>query len=715
MPSAETARLVAELTLKDKMSAGLKTADKNLRSFDKSTANTQKSLSKFGSNVGKAFAIGGAAIVAGGVLSINAAADFESAFAGVRKTVEATPEELDKLALSFRGLATEIPISAVELASLGEAAGALGIEGTDNIKEFVRVTALLGETTDVSAEDAATSLGVLSNVLGLTADDYSKFASTLVELGNAGASTESAILEIATRAGAAGELIGLSTEQVLGFSSAVASLGIEPEAAGTALQRTFIELAESVAEGGDELKTFAKIAGKSTQTFKENFEKDAGAALRDFLEGLGKLDQGAQIEALKELGLDGANLTRVLLGLGNNAGLVADQLGVAEKAFDSNTALTKEAGERFKTFDSQVTLAKNTLNEVAIVIGSKLLPKLTPLIQRFSAFIKDNQGNIEKFGTDLATAFEQVADAVGKTDWTPFIDGLRMSAELAKGAFNAFRSLPKEFQALILVGAGVNKITGGLLTSLAKDTFKIGFEQVFAKGSSPANPLWVQSVGGGVGGPGGDGGGKNNPLVTAFKLALAAGAGLTVGTEVARAGGASVGDDPLDNLKRIALGFGAIVNQGHALDLIGGEVKKTNVHLIDQLAVDKAESAKNQQDAFAIRDAVNQSKAQNQQDAFAVRDAVNADKVANQQAAFAVRDAVNTKVGLVGTIMQSVKSAADSTTAAARAAGQQTAFAIRDKDLSVSVSTTNVINNRVSVRETINTQTTYKQFQKFIS
>ena len=153
-----------------------------------------------------AFALAGVTATVIGT-AVTAAVNYETAFAGVIKTVDASGPQLDRLRRRFRELSTEIPVSASELARLGEAAGALGIS-VDNIEEFVRISALIGVTTDVSSEQAATSLGQLSNVLGLTESDYERFGSTLVDLGNKGASTESQILEIASRSGAMGSRSG---------------------------------------------------------------------------------------------------------------------------------------------------------------------------------------------------------------------------------------------------------------------------------------------------------------------------------------------------------------------------------------------------------------------------------------------------------------------------------------------------------------------------
>jgi len=77
-------------------------------------------------------------ILAVGTASTKAAIDFESAFAGVKKTVEATEEEFAELEKGIRQMSTELPASATEIAGVAEAAGQLGIK-TEDILEFTRV------------------------------------------------------------------------------------------------------------------------------------------------------------------------------------------------------------------------------------------------------------------------------------------------------------------------------------------------------------------------------------------------------------------------------------------------------------------------------------------------------------------------------------------------------------------------------------------------
>nr|MDD5502588.1 phage tail tape measure protein [Candidatus Thermoplasmatota archaeon] len=78
-----------------------------------------------------------APLVGAGTAAAKFAIDYESAFAGVRKTTDATEEELSALSKGIREMALELPASAVEIAGVAEAAGQLGIQ-TDAILGFTR-------------------------------------------------------------------------------------------------------------------------------------------------------------------------------------------------------------------------------------------------------------------------------------------------------------------------------------------------------------------------------------------------------------------------------------------------------------------------------------------------------------------------------------------------------------------------------------------------
>lgn len=81
-------------------------------------------LAKLSSMAGPLIAVG-----VGGALAVSAKAaiDFESSFAGVRKTVDASEGQFAALAQEMRDLSKEIPVNVNELNKLAEIGGQLGI------------------------------------------------------------------------------------------------------------------------------------------------------------------------------------------------------------------------------------------------------------------------------------------------------------------------------------------------------------------------------------------------------------------------------------------------------------------------------------------------------------------------------------------------------------------------------------------------------------
>jgi TP901 family phage tail tape measure protein len=299
--------------------------------------------------------------------TIGAAIEWESQFAGVEKTVDATAEEMAVLEHELRTMSKTMPVARGELALIAEQAGALGI-ASDDIAEFTEVVAQIGATTNVSSEQAATSLGQLSNVLGLTQKDYERFASTLVDLGNKGASTEQQILEIASRAGAGANLIGIAADETLGWSSAVANLGIEAEAGGSTLQTFFLQMTKNV-EVEDRLKIIARTAGTTAAEFKKAFQEDASGALQLFIAGLGELDQASQLDILSNLKMKDIRISRTLLGLAGNVDNLTDSLEIGAEAWVENTALAEEYGKRAQTTASRIEMLTNRIGDLGVRLG----------------------------------------------------------------------------------------------------------------------------------------------------------------------------------------------------------------------------------------------------------------------------------------------------------------------------------------------------------
>lgn len=507
--------------------------DRRLTGFEgnvnRSSQNVGANLRQMGRGVGQVstgvdkLATRAALLATGGLaLAAKSAIDFEQAFSGVRKTVDASPAGLENFRGQLRGLTAEIPILHGELTSIAEQGGALGVgfdaktgqTNLDTLLEFTRVSALLGETTDVSSDQAATSLGVLSNVLGLVDKDYMRFGSTLVDLGNKGASTESQILGMAERAGAGAKLIDMSAAATLGWSSALANVGMEVEAGGTALQTFFIRSLEMISEGGEELDVYARTAGMARDEFAELFGRDSSAALQSFISGLGELEEAERLAVLEALGFNDVRITRALLGLSGDVDNLADSLRIADEAWERNSALGEEAAKKFATTRSQLMFLRNAAMDAAITVGDELLPIIAELAGEARDWLIAHPGEIRAFAEGLASGVRGLVDEVRKADLTPLLETMKTAAAVARAGFDAFNALPSGVKGLVLAIVGVNKISGGALTDLASGlsnvlsgALKLTLGRMFERGLTPMTPMFVKEVGlgGGKGGPGGGG------------------------------------------------------------------------------------------------------------------------------------------------------------------------------------------------------------------
>lgn len=335
-------------------------------------------------------------IAAVGIAATKLAVDFESSFAGIRKTMDLTEAEFAKLAQANRDLAKEIPLSVNELNRIGELAGQLGIRGVDNVVKFERTVAQLAATTDLTADQAALSFAQITNVLQLPQDQIDRLGAAVVGLGNNFATVESQIVEFTTRIAGAGKVVNLTAGDVTGIATAFASLGIRAEAGGTAVQKVLLTMQQAVVQGGTELEAFAATAGVSAQAFRELFRADAGQAFVRFIEGLG--EQGDQaINTLEELALSDQRLTRAFLAAAGAGDLLSRAVAQGNREFEANTALVQEAAKRFGTTESQMKLFLSTVKDIGITLGGALIPALTSALEAAKPIIEAVAGMAEAF------------------------------------------------------------------------------------------------------------------------------------------------------------------------------------------------------------------------------------------------------------------------------------------------------------------------------
>ena len=370
--------------------------------FEKHMSKVEKRLGKVGSqlqSIGTKLTVGFTALLmAVGGISSKTAIDFESAFAGVRKTVDATEEEFAALEKGIRDMAKEIPQSATDIAAIAEAAGQLGIQ-TEHILTFTRTMADLGVTTNLAGEEAATTLARLANITQMNQRDFDRLGSTIVALGNNLATTEAEIAQMALRIAGAGTQVGMTEAQILSMAGALSSVGIAAEAGGSAISKVMINIAGELASGGEKLKGFAAVAGMSSEEFARAWREDAAGALVTFIEGLGRMSaEGENVfGVLEELGLSEIRVRDALLRAAGAGDLFRTSLELGTQAWQENIALSNEAAQRYETNESKLTVLKNKVVDAGISLGEALVPALSKAIEAAQPLIDGVARLAEKF------------------------------------------------------------------------------------------------------------------------------------------------------------------------------------------------------------------------------------------------------------------------------------------------------------------------------
>jgi TP901 family phage tail tape measure protein len=365
---------------------------------------------------GKGLVVFGAAVAAGLGLAGREAMKWETAWTGVTKTVDGSEQEMAVLEGQLRSLAKTLPSSHEEIAAVAEAAGQLGVE-RESVAKFTRTMIDLGETTNLTAQDAATGLARFSNIMGTSISDVDRLGSIIVGLGNNFETTEAEILAMSMRIAGTGRQIGLTEGEVMGLATALSSVGIEAEAGGTAISQVMTRIQTAVSDGGAELEKFAQVAGVTGPEFARIFGSDAAGALDMFITGLGNVSAsgGDTLATLNDLDFTQIRQRDSLLRLSAASDKVIQAMEQGNAEWAVNNALQEEAAQRYATTEARLQTASNALRDNAIDIGAYVLPALAAAadaVANLAAFFTDVPGPVKNTIVVLA-ALAAAAALVG--------------------------------------------------------------------------------------------------------------------------------------------------------------------------------------------------------------------------------------------------------------------------------------------------------------
>lgn len=372
--------------------------------------NASSKISSFGDSYTQKVS---APIVAGAAAAVAATVSIDDALTNIRKTVDGTEEDYQKLKNAAIEFSKTNAVSAEQILEVEALGGQLGY-GVEMLEEFGRVASGLDIATNMDAETAATEMAQFMNITGKTKDEISNYGSTIVDLGNHLATTESKISAMAARLGAAGYDVGMSRAEILGLAGALASMGLEAEGGGSAISTILAQIDKDVKLNSANLEAWAQTAGMSTEKFATAWQENAAGAFESVLVGMAqaKEDGSSLAVILDELGVSSLRQTDAMKRLGNNTTLLSDAISMANTAWEENSALQTEVDNKNSSISSKFEMLKNKVIAVANSVGEPLSDALLDAIDAAEPLIQLIQDGADAFASMDKEQQQQIISAV---------------------------------------------------------------------------------------------------------------------------------------------------------------------------------------------------------------------------------------------------------------------------------------------------------------
>lgn len=404
---------------------------------------------------------------------VNQAIKFEASMADVAKTMDGMRDDDGNLTAKYyameqavKNMARQIPLSHEEIASLFAAAGQQGLTELSDIQEFVTMSAQMATAFGMSQEQAADAIGGYRSAMGLSFEETRSMLDLMNQYANTSSATEEDIANVMRRIGSLGGQAGMAVKPMTALSATLVSMNVPPEDAATGIKNFLLAMTSGNAATKQQSIAFRKL-GFDTVELAKAMQEDAPNAVLSLLNSLKKLPKHEQLSTMQTLfGKESLNVISPLLP---QLDLVTRNLEICADETQYAGAIAKEAGVRWQSTAGQLQILKNKTNEVAINLGSALLPAIndtiagvSPLITNFAKFTKENP--------------EVVKNIVGTAG---ALLGLKMTTLAARYAINGLRTVWT-----------VGKIAGTAFSFAVKtQTYSLARQKAFMLASAAATKI----------------------------------------------------------------------------------------------------------------------------------------------------------------------------------------------------------------------------------
>lgn len=434
-------------------------AQEKLTKVESSRVKNQQKLheltSQIGSTVATAVSFGAPIVMA---------AKFETAMLGIAKQLDGARDESGKLTKDFFNmqkevqlLGRELPIATNEIALMVAESLKMGVAKKDVI-EFTKVVAEMGTAFELPVDQLAQDMGKIANMYKIPIKNIDDLADTINYLDDNAIASGKDIIDFMQRVGGTASMVKISDKHTAALGSTLLTLGEKAETSSTAINAVFSKLGAANTQSKP-FREMVEELGLTTGQLGRGMQTDAIGTIFEVMDKIKKLPkiakdgQTSQIDAVATL--FGAEHWDTFSKLMENRAELEKQLRLSTSS-DASGSMSREFKARMETTEAQWQTFKNRGSELAVNIGSVLLPAVNSIMS--------SVGNVVSVFADWSQQHPKLTKLIVSTVVAlgAFKVGL-LAARLAILAIKSpFLSLSSEFVKLSASGG----ITGKVFTAL---------------------------------------------------------------------------------------------------------------------------------------------------------------------------------------------------------------------------------------------------------
>lgn len=312
---------------------------------------------------------------------VNAAMEFESAMANVRKVTNFDAKGLKGFGNELLNMSTRIPMTATALTQIAAAAGQAGIK-QEELLTFTEDAAIMATAFDITAEAAGSAMTGMRTNFNLTQDGVRLLGDSINTLSNKFDTKAHELVDFTSRVGGTAASFKMTGHEVAALGAIFRATKVDTESASTAANAMFVRLANGSKLSKDAQAQLKKV-GLTGAMLEAGMQSDAQGTLLNFLYAV----KGSKNPLALLSETVGSDHAPKILKIVNSLDLYRETLKTVAKPAENAGSQMEEFKNVTDTAGARIRLAINAINKASIILGDALLPALSTTLQTVTPYI----------------------------------------------------------------------------------------------------------------------------------------------------------------------------------------------------------------------------------------------------------------------------------------------------------------------------------------